>query len=455
MFQFGNSCPWDGRVFGRIWQMFHANQLVSFACIYLVLAQMGITGDIGQRIMGMKKALRFLSCYAAKWPRFMQTSDIWLTSNWLQLQFHLRVLSVEKLHAGVEDDGISQGGLRPSRVTGKLSSLDGMDDVDVIEQRFSIALVTSYEMDLPIYTILYLTDSKYRRLFVESDRPLDMPYHGQFTAVAVYIKVLRLILPLWEQKWTQTLNEVDNLVGVKIDELFNPKGDGAAMMFDSSFARTRLYFTVLQALRIFSEWIQESERALQQLRSNFDKVVHSATKQRNSRDEWGFDGVPPPFKREIDEMWNGLLAYHSSSAKCLLGRIEKKNEEIKSFRDGLFNATSVREASRATVLNQYILVFTFVTIFYLPLSYASSLFSMDVFSYEDAPRGQASFLISTAMIAVVTWIASGIVLWVVHDDERVRNLQAYIGDFRKGVTTLYHKADGRSKREQAFSFQGV
>lgn len=80
---------------------------------------------------------------------------------------------------------------------------------------------------------------------------------------------------------------------------------------------------------------------------------------------------------------------------------------------------------------------------------------MDVFSYEDASRGQASFLISTAMIAVVTWIASGIVLWVVHDDERVRSLQAHIGSFRRRATTLNHKAGGRSKREQAFNFQGV
>lgn len=80
---------------------------------------------------------------------------------------------------------------------------------------------------------------------------------------------------------------------------------------------------------------------------------------------------------------------------------------------------------------------------------------MDVFSYEDASRGQVSFLISTAMIAVVTWIASGIVLWVVHDDERVRSFQSYVGDIKARVTTL-HKIDRRSKAEEPlFGFQGV
>lgn len=35
----------------------------------------------------------------------------------------------------------------------------------------------------------------------------------------------------------------------------------------------------------------------------------------------------------------------------------------------MFNATSVNEATRSTSLNHYILVFTIVTIFYLPLSF--------------------------------------------------------------------------------------
>lgn len=84
-----------------------------------------------------------------------------------------------------------------------------------------------------------------------------------------------------------------------------------------------------------------------------------------------------------------------------------------------------------------------------------SLFSMDVFSYEDASRGQTSFLLSTAMIAVVTWIASGIVLWVVHDDERVRRFQSYIGGIKARASTL-HKVDRRSKAEEPpLGFQGV
>lgn len=110
----------------------------------------------------------------------------------------------------------SMNGLRPARVSGKLASLNGLDDFGIIEQRFSVAVVTSHTTDLPLFTVLYLSDSGYRRLFMESERLLDMPSRGRFTGVAVYLRVLRSILPIWKRKWVETLNEIDNLVGVKV-----------------------------------------------------------------------------------------------------------------------------------------------------------------------------------------------------------------------------------------------
>ncbi|OTA70139.1 hypothetical protein K449DRAFT_320876 [Hypoxylon sp. EC38] len=183
-----------------------------------------------------------------------------------------------------------------------------------------------------------------------------MPSRGRLTGVAVYLRVLRSILPIWTRKWVETLNEIDNLLGVKVDDLFDPKQDSGSMMFDSTFERSRLYFTVLQTLRIISEWIQQSEQELQQLKKDFN--ISNDTPSNT-------------FIKEVDEAWRELISMHISTSKYLLDRIEKKEVEIKGFRDGLFSATSVREASRATILNQYILVFTIVTIFYLPLNYVS------------------------------------------------------------------------------------
>ncbi|KAI0885841.1 uncharacterized protein GGS22DRAFT_179533 [Annulohypoxylon maeteangense] len=390
---------------------------------------MSVVGDTSQRILATKKAIRFVSCYASKWPRFMQTSQVWMSSNWIHLHFHLRVLSAGKQYLPSVYQYRPKNGLRPARFSGKLTSLSGTDDIGIAEERFSVAVVTSHTADMPLYTIIYLSDSGYRRLFMESERPLDMPSRGKFTGVAVYLKVLLFVLPIWRRKWTETLNEFDNLVGVKIDDLFDPKRDGAAM-FDSSFERSKLYFTVLQTLRVFSEWIQESERELQQLKQNFDVNIQSNAARRGSVASNHGTASPVMFMKEIDEAWEELLATHDSSSKYLLDRIGKKEVEIKSFRDGLFSATSVREASRATALNQYILVFTIVTIFYLPLSYVSSLFSMDIFDYDSFRNSQASFVTITITIAVSTWAVSAVVLWLLHDDGRLSRFKVSLGRVR-------------------------
>ncbi|KAI2639119.1 hypothetical protein GGS26DRAFT_376989 [Hypomontagnella submonticulosa] len=417
---------------------------------------MSVVGGTSQRILGTKKAMRFLSCYASKWPRFMRTSEVWVSPGWIHLHFHLRVLSAGKKHLPGKQNYWPNNGLRPARVAGKLASLNGIDDIGVCEERFSVAVVSSYTTDMPSYTILYISDSEYRRIFLESDRPLDMPSQGRFTGVAVYLKVLLSILPIWNRNWVEALNEIDNLVGVKIDDLFDSKRDGATMMFDSSFERSRLYFTVLQTLRIISEWVHESERELQQLKRDFYANFQSSIARRGSIGSNGSDAPPTAFINEIDKAWEELIAMHSSSSQSLLNRIEKKEEDIKSFRDGLFSATSVREASRATAMNQYILVFTFVTIFYLPLSYASSLFSMDLFTYDSTESSQSSFLISTVTIALVTWAVAAVVLWLVHDDKRLPKLKSSLFNFRWRTPYPQRWNEFKERSEPSYDiFRGV
>ncbi|KAI0377252.1 hypothetical protein F5Y04DRAFT_180576 [Hypomontagnella monticulosa] len=414
---------------------------------------MSVVGGTSQRILGTKKTMRFLSCYASKWPRFMRTSEVWVSPGWIHLHFHLRVLSAGKKHLPGKHTYWPNNGLRPARVSGKLASLNGIDDIGVFEERFSVAVVSSYTTDMPSYTIFYISDSEYRRIFLESDRPLDMPGQGRFTGVAVYLKVLLSIIPIWMRNWVEALNEIDNLVGVKIDDLFDPKRDGTTMMFDSTFERSQLYFTVLQTLRIISEWVHESGRELHQLKRDFYASVQSGPARRGSISSKKSDAPPNTLIDEIDKAWEELIALHNSSSESLLNRIEKKEEDIKSFRDGLFSATSVREASRATAMNQYILVFTFVTIFYLPLSYASSLFSMDLFTYDSTESNRSSFFISTVTIALVTWAVAAVVLWLVHDDRRLLILKSWLLNSKSKAT---HPQQQNEFREPTFDiFQGV
>ncbi|KAI8966640.1 hypothetical protein F5Y11DRAFT_343389 [Daldinia sp. FL1419] len=225
-----------------------------------------------------------------------------------------------------------QNGLRPSRVSGVSASIYGANNIGILEEKSSIAVMTSHMTDMAPYTIFYLSDSKYRRLFMENEQPLAIPNQGRFTGIAVYPRVILFIFLIWEHKWVETLNEINKLVG--IDKLFYPKRDGATMMFDSTFDRCLFYFTVLQTLGIFSEWIQESGRELQQLKQDFDTSIQPSSARRGSVDSNSSCGSSDSLEK-IDQEWEKVIAYHSASSKSLLDRIEKKEGEIKCFRDGV------------------------------------------------------------------------------------------------------------------------
>ncbi|PVH71384.1 hypothetical protein DL98DRAFT_371537, partial [Cadophora sp. DSE1049] len=127
------------------------------------------------------------------------------------------------------------------------------------------------------------------------------------------------------------------------------------LMFDNnSLSRSELffYFTTLQLLRISSEWIRggmEDLKSLAEASAWYYKGLPDSDGPKRSHD----DPTSLNVSRVLEQNW------------------KNKTEEVKSLRDGLFNATAVREASRRSTLNHYILVFTVVTIVYLPLSFTA------------------------------------------------------------------------------------
>jgi hypothetical protein len=148
-------------------------------------------------------------------------------------------------------------------------------------------------------------------------------------------------------------------------------------MFDETFDRAESYFTVLQLLPVCREWIEESEQALARLRSDF---------------KMSFESEPHPDVRKEDlssllDNWDKVLAWQRSHSRELSSRIKRKCEEVERLRDAvcllqfpvvllpnctkLVNVTALREASKGTALNRYIMVFTITTIFYLPLSFVA------------------------------------------------------------------------------------
>ncbi|AEO63032.1 uncharacterized protein THITE_2024308, partial [Thermothielavioides terrestris NRRL 8126] len=194
-------------------------------------------------------------------------------------------------------------------------------------------------------------------------------------------------------------------------------------MFDCSLSQSRLYFQLLQLLLIIPMWIKETRRDVEKLRASYG----------------GFWGVESNVLRdypEIDEAesaktvgenWKTLMDDFGSLEDRLLKRIEAKTNEVRGLRDGvcdvrLLNVNTLLEASKTTSMNRYIIIFTVLTIFYLPLGFVTAVFSIDILTNQDLSSLKGQYAASTVVVSILTYlVAGGLMMFV----DR-REIKAYI-----------------------------
>jgi hypothetical protein len=108
-------------------------------------------------------------------------------------------------------------------------------------------------------------------------------------------------------------------------------------MFDESLNRSRLYFVVLQTLRIMGEWIGETLKDVEQQKTRWMKY-RQIRKDHNVNGKSKF--VIPDQDFALDENiiganWEVLLSFQQNQENLLLDRLGRKTEEVKSLRDGV------------------------------------------------------------------------------------------------------------------------
>lgn len=141
------------------------------------------------------------------------------------------------------------------------------------------------------------------------------------------------------------------------------------------------YFKVLQMLGLFSNLIREAETSLETLIPHVRNPVPTM-------DYWNEKSYPHRADTEavLTFNWNVVRKQQKEASALILAKLERTKNEVNTLRDGvshsmdtylsdrqtyynqLFNVQSITEAQKSLKLNQYLLVFTLVTIFYLPPS---------------------------------------------------------------------------------------
>jgi hypothetical protein len=105
-------------------------------------------------------------------------------------------------------------------------------------------------------------------------------------------------------------------------------------MFDDSLQLSEQYFTVLQLLRIFQNWIRETERGIQSLGDELIQKCElwQAWCPQNAQ----MDDLEWPIEAEtLRDNIDKVKAFFELQATPLNERIERKKEEVASLQDAV------------------------------------------------------------------------------------------------------------------------
>ncbi|KAK6956933.1 hypothetical protein Daesc_002215 [Daldinia eschscholtzii] len=206
----------------------------------------------------------------------------------------------------------------------------------------------------------------------------------------------------WYDNWTEVLDSISKVVGIELNNTQNEKC-WDEFMFDTSSRLSRLYFTVIQLFRLMTEWIEESASDIDQLKRKFREIRYEVRL-----------GLSANEIASVEKNWDTISSKMNLLAERLYSRIHRKQEEIKSLRDGLLNATSLRDAGRATALNRAIYAFTAVTIIYTPLRFMATFWALPVLnssSNNESAISWKAFISTFVLIPALTYIICPIAVW--------------------------------------------
>ncbi|KAI0444805.1 hypothetical protein F4803DRAFT_560651 [Xylaria telfairii] len=223
-----------------------------------------------------------------------------------------------------------------------------------------------------------------------------------------FLVVLARTLDHWGKCWGTMMDKIDEIISVQLQDTLDRKR-WSKLMFDDSFQLSEQYFTVLQLLRIFQNWIGETERGVQSLG---EELVEQCELWQSWRQQYAtMDEVEWPLDTEILRKNIGKVNnFFELRVTPLKERIEKKKEEVASLQDALLNASSLREALKAKTLNLYIGVFTTVTVFFTPLGFIAAFWAipfMDPNSKAPTPSG---FMASFVTVPLLTYTLSTVIV---------------------------------------------
>ncbi|KAI4257307.1 MAG: hypothetical protein L6R42_005756 [Xanthoria sp. 1 TBL-2021] len=210
-----------------------------------------------------------------------------------------------------------------------------------------------------------------------------------------------------QKRLLEVYNRISDLVRMPSNFMFNEAARDKLLFEDENFTFSRRYFWAHQSLGIMNEDIQE-------MSLSYRKVFTDSVWDGSSKLVWpGDESVSSRYAN-----WRKRMRKLREDIESELQGLENiaamnsdKMKEIKGLRDNLFSGTSVLESRRSvdqamiTVQQGHnIKLLTLVTIFFLPLTFVTSVFGMTNMNPDE---GFLHFGIVTTVICVPTYFLIG------------------------------------------------
>ncbi|KAL8978552.1 MAG: hypothetical protein Q9205_005886 [Flavoplaca limonia] len=210
-----------------------------------------------------------------------------------------------------------------------------------------------------------------------------------------------------QKRLMEVYNRISDLVRMPSNFMFSEAARDKLLFEDEEFTYSRRYFWAHQSLGIMNEDIQEMSHS-------FRKAFTDSVWDGSSKLVWpGDESVSSRYanwrkrmKKLREDLESELRGLENIAAMN-----SEKMKEIKGLRDNLFSGTSVLESRRSvdqamiTVQQGHnIKLLTLVTIFFLPLTFVTSVFGMEIIDNE---QGFLNFGIVTCVICVPTYFLIG------------------------------------------------
>ncbi|KAF2993709.1 hypothetical protein E8E14_001880 [Neopestalotiopsis sp. 37M] len=182
-----------------------------------------------------------------------------------------------------------------------------------------------------------------------------------------------------QKRFEAIYHKITRLITPPLDFMFNDEVREKLLFEDAEFTFTRRYFWAAQTLGIVNESIKAMIDAYE---DNFTEEVWLGT----HKTLWLLEEHESPrnlyFRKKMSTLRAKFEAQMKSLGKLIL-EIDARRNEIRTLREELFVGTSIQESRKSvensdiTVLQGHnIKILTMVSIFFLPLTFVTSVFGM-------------------------------------------------------------------------------